>query len=457
MGTDLRDRLTDLAGHTPPSAPPGDLWARGVRRRRLARAGAVVAVTVVVVLLGLGTWTIGSVERRVEPAGTGGTPHLPDRIYEPSLWLHVFGGPPGQLIAVIPAQRESLLHTKPGLVGVTAGSGRYGFLDLPSNAVADADRVAAPPALSPDGLHLAFWTTGTPKGTPNTHLLGRTITGVGLYDLTTGAVREAALPAEHGLDPTLLAWSDARTLVLGLSQASQGDENQNSCCEGHWQGLATWDIVEASGPTELNSRLPFFVDQQSTSAGSGNLVFSSGGRRITVIDPEPPGDARPYRLARPAQYAVLSPGGHRIALVTGRRSGRLMVGRLTRAGAGPRVALHQVATELGFLRPIAWQGSRHVMATRSVAGRFHVRVGLYEVNVRTGHTRVLVRPGGAEDELAAAPGLLAEGLLGAPGVHSSPPPRPWDLRAIAIGLLIGASVIGGTALLTWGVRRAARP
>jgi hypothetical protein len=69
--------------------------------------------------------------------------------------------------------------------------------------------------------------------------------------------------------------------------------------------------------------------------------------------------------------------------------------------------------------------------------------------VRTGETRVLVRD--------ADPSTLARDLLGAPSAHATPPPEPWDQRVVAIGLIVVLSIVGGLLLLTWGVRRAARP
>jgi hypothetical protein len=459
MAADLRDRLTDLAGLTPTGAPPPDLWARGVRRRRAGQAGTAALVAAVVLIVGLGSWTIRSGEHRIQPADTRGTAHLPDRIYQPSPWLPTFEGPPGQLVALLPAEHKTILHTTQGLVGVTADSGTYGFLDLPANAVADADRVDAPPALSPDGRHVAFWTTGTPSGTPNTHLLGMTITGVGVYDVVTGAVQESPLATVHGLDPGLLAWSDSGTLVLGLGQASAGDEDENSCCAGHWQGLATWTVDDPAGPVQLTGDLPPFVDHYGTSAGGGSLLSSSSGQRIDLIDPSPPGSDQVYRLSRASEYAVLAPSRQRVCVVVGPGSGRLMVGRLPRPEGQrtPVVALRQVSSTLGFVRPVAWQDNEHVVVMHRIETRYRVVYRLDLVDVRTGGARALVRSGDAGHPAVGDGTTLARDLLGATVVHASPPPTPWDRREVAIGLVVVLSIVGGLLLLTWGVRRAARP
>jgi hypothetical protein len=167
MASDLRDRLEDLAAHTPHGVPPVDLWTRGVRRRRARRAATAVVVAAAVLLVGIGGWAFRTGEQRVEPADTHGAPHLPDRFYQPSPWLHAFDGPPGQLVAIGVAEHKSLLHTRQDAYGVTAADGQYGFLDLPDAAQPSPGRGNdLVPALSPDGRHLAYWITGVRRVRP---------------------------------------------------------------------------------------------------------------------------------------------------------------------------------------------------------------------------------------------------------------------------------------------------
>ena len=166
MATDLGDRLGDLASHTPPGSPPADLWQRGVRRGRLARAGAAGMVVALVALLGLGGWSWRLDHTRVEPVAPQEAPHLPDRFYTPSPWLPAFDGPPGPLVAVMTSARKSLLHTGVGLVGVTAATGQYGFLDLP-DATVNPGLSDGWVSIAPDGGHVAYWTRNRATGAAN--------------------------------------------------------------------------------------------------------------------------------------------------------------------------------------------------------------------------------------------------------------------------------------------------
>lgn len=452
MATDLHDRLSDLATHTPPGPPPIDLWDRGVRRRRVVGAGRVAVAVALAFLVGIGGWTWHA-SRTVEPADSDSTPHLPDHLYRPSPWLPSFTGPPGQLVALLPAERKSLFRTSPALVGVTASTGQYGFLKLPPYAVTDAERPQSPPSLSPDGRRVAFWTTGTPSGTPNTNLIGVTITGVAVYDTTTGQVRRAPLATEHGLNPSLLSWSDDHTLVLGLERASFGDGNPNSCCNGHWEGLATWDLSGSDGPTRLTSELPIFVDGESTNAGAGVLVTSEGGRRLDVIDPRPPGADQEVRMSAHGLSAAPSPDGSEVAVVSGQVRGRLLVGDLPVPGQSGEMRVGRVTPDDGFVRVVGWADDEHVVVRQRVEKRVRAAYRLVTVDVSTGRAHVLVHAAAGSDQWDPAGTEFARGLLAAPVVHATPPPAPWNRRGIAIALAVAFILLG---LLIWGDWRGRR-
>lgn len=446
MATDLRARLTDLAGHTPPGGPPRDLWSRGVRRRRVARAGTAALVAGIVLLVGVGSWAIRSGEHRIQPVDTHGTAHLPDRFYEPSAWLPAFDGPPGQLVAVGVAERKSLLHTRIDVYGVTAAGGSYGFLDAPRLAARLDYTSAVPPELSPDGRHVAYWVTGTPPATANTVLYGQTITGVALYDAVTGQVRIAELPTAHGLAPQTLTWSDSRTLVLGVGQAVSGDDREQGASSSNDFRLMGWRI-DQNGPKPLD--VPKGVDgYNDVTAGHRSVVVAGNERTSWLIWPRHPGRDRRLRVPDLNSTTVVSPDATQEASVAGNRNpNHLVVGSI-----GPSVAttrLKPVNGSRSYYRPLTWTDDRHVVALvrnpfRNNPDPITARLDL--VDVRTGSARTLV------DHFDGSLSLATD-LFTAPSAHPAPPPRPWDLR-VTVGLVtFGLFSVG---LLAWGIR-ARRP
>jgi hypothetical protein len=447
MATNLRDRLTDLAGHTPPGAPPPDLWTRGVRRRRLAQAGTTALVAVLILLVGVGGWTVHRTQRGIEPVDTRGTAHLPDRFFAPSPWLHAFDGPPGRLVAVGVAERKSLLHSTTSAYGVTASGGEYGFLDLSGLA----DRVdyasAVPPALSPDGRYVAYWVTGTPSGSANTQLYGQTITGVAIFDAVTGQTQKAELRTAHGLAPETLAWSDRHTLVMGVGQTLSGDDNDQLSGAADQYRLMGWRSGE-DGPR------PFVVPDgldayNAITAGHRSVVVAANGRASWLIWPRHPGRDRRLRVPDLNSTTVVSPGATREASVAGNRNpNHLVVGSMERDVA--RTRLEPVNGDRQYYRPMVWTDERHVVALvrnpyRHTRDPLTARLDL--VDVRTGSARTLVDhlEGGGRGwhELS-----FATDLFTAPSAHATPPPRPWDLR-VTVGL--AAFVLLCAGLFGWRI------
>src|ERR1700712_2626240 len=130
--TTLHDRLTDLAQDAPAGPPVPQLWDRGMRYRRRRRLGTcVVLLAAVLALVSLTSLSWVRARHDALPLRSPGA--LPDQLYAPSPWLpDTAGHPLGRLAAVIRADR----HTWSGasdreLVGVSATSGEYRFLDLP--------------------------------------------------------------------------------------------------------------------------------------------------------------------------------------------------------------------------------------------------------------------------------------------------------------------------------------
>ena len=134
MTMDLRERLGALADAAPTTVSTPDLWRRG-RRRQVRRAlAATVAIAAVSTIVGIGGATIA---RKVESIGPVTSPsermRLPDRFFSPSPWLKGTDdtGPIGPLVAVTYTVRRSWRSSSNGLVGVSATTGEYRFLDLP--------------------------------------------------------------------------------------------------------------------------------------------------------------------------------------------------------------------------------------------------------------------------------------------------------------------------------------
>jgi hypothetical protein len=452
MATELHDRLSDLAAHTPPASPPGDLWDRGTRRRRVVVAGRAAMVLVLVLLVGLGGWGWHT-NRTVQPADTHGSPHLPDRFYVPSPWLHAFEGAPGQLVAIGGADRKHLFHTSQGVYGVTASAGQYGFLDLPHLAYRSDHANSEPPVLSPDGHHVAYWTTGPTSGSPNTTAFGRTIAGVAVYDTETGGVRSASLATEHGLAGLSLAWSDADTLVMSVGQVEGGDDSELESGSYTGGSLVVWSL-EDQRPHALE--VPKGIDRSLSelSAGKGFVVTAgvSEARGWLVWPRSPARDRRVTGIAGQS-LAVVSPNATRVANVRGSRNpNHLYVGTIEPVGGRVHVAPVNGVRE--YYRPITWTDDRHVVALVRNPFRedapLSARLDLVDVRTGSSHTLVdgLPGAGNAWDSLS-----FANALLTAPRAPGHAPPHPWDQRWVAGGVLAFLLVAG---LYLWGATRGRR-
>ena len=175
---------------------------------------------------------------------------FPDHFYAPSPWLRTFSRPPGPLVAILPAEQKSLLHTHQGVVGITARGNDYGFLELPelgTRAVGIRDRSRRVAG----GYRVAFWVTGPTTGRANTEMSGGvTVTGVGTYDTVTGQTRVHQVPSVHGLQPSLLTWTDDSTLVFGYGRIHNDGSEGGS--HATYAGTFVWN-ADAPEPAELPS------------------------------------------------------------------------------------------------------------------------------------------------------------------------------------------------------------
>ena len=443
MSSDLRDRLEDLAAHPGAVVPPANLWDRGVRRRRLERAASGLLGLVVVLLLGLGGWGI-HLSRDVQPADSHGTPHLPDRFfYDVSPWTHPFDGPPGPLVTVFPHERKTLLHTTSEIVGVTASSGTYGFLDLPDDAV-PSDVTSNSLALSPDGRRLAFWVSGTPSGSPNTTMIeGETVTGVAVYDAVDGRLRESRSATVHGLEPRALLWADDSTLLFSYGQIQGRDGTQRASSSG-FGASAVWTTSSPRPQILPENNFSTSLDNLTTRATEGEVVTRRTSPWL-VADASVPTQVRSFRTDRAPDLLVLSPDHHRAVgvLTHNRNDGPLVVTRVPR-GDDTTATLRRLTLGDHWTRPLAWLDNHRVAVFRQVLVRDpvngpHVGGRLESVDLTTGGVRRLVANVGSHGTNDSDP-WIATGLLGSPSVHAEPPPAPPDLRAWTIGLGVAAAL-----------------
>lgn len=442
MATSLRDRLTELSAAAEPGSPPPDLWRRGRRRQAAARIGTTVLVVVLVGLVGLTGWAWQD-NRDNGPADVQGAPQLPDRIFEPSPWLPAFNGPPGALVAIMQAQRKSLTRTAEGVVGITASSSRYGFLQLPHLAELPGDNAV----VAPDGRHVAYWVAGRAQASPNTQIAGATVTGVAIYDTVTGRAQTSSIPTRHGLAPGGLLWTGDDTLVFAAGQTRAGDGNSLR------SGSSTTDAppqvwrVDSPGPTRLRI---------SGHAGRGLFFGTNNSDRLVLTDQDR--RARMVALGHPATgmrsggvpVVAVSPGLRRVAAIRGDSSptviriARLRVapdGRISALGSGTPTRSSRYS---GIL---TWLDDDHVVAVRlnrfrpSVTTR--VTSAIVEIDARSGRTRTLIDPVPFRDV------DFAGDLLSAHVVHAEPPPRPWGPRVELSMILPVAAVLG---ILLWSYR-----
>jgi hypothetical protein len=455
MASDLRDRLHDLADRTPPAAAPPDLWSRGVRRRRGSQATTSVLVAALVLILGVGGWTWQASRQDLAPVSPHGSVHLPDRIYEPSPWLGGFDGPPGQLVALLQAQRKTLLHTTGGLVGVTASTGQYGFLDLP-DAV---DRAV----LSPDGRRIAYWGSGPTSADPHTVADGKAIGSLVIYDTATGHLVRQQVATAHGIEPAELIWTGDESLYYDFSQQRGGDDDSRELqSESDQETAGTWDAqTQVFGPLPVRRHISY---SSAASAPGAPLVLDGDAEGSYWVQPAPLAKGfHPFRwdsssatapgIALAADQTMLA-GLSNGAEGADRSPSSIAAGRLPQPVGSrlPVVTVPLVPHSGQAFAVLAWLDPQHVAALRRnpLDGAPQISMRVDSIDIRSGHSRTLM------DHLATNyPSLqLATDLLSAPPAHATPPPKPWDLRWTLGGIVFGLLTI---AFVVWGMRRGRRP
>ena len=434
MTTDLRDALHDLADDGRPGAgPPPDLWARGVRRvRRRRAAGGLVAVVLAVVVGGAGSLTWQQLVERPEPAGQEQQGAIPNRLETPSRWTPGTDdqGPPGPLAALAGAERAvGAFSTGTGIVAISATTGAYRFLDLPGRAAPTAMIGDEPPALSPDGRTVGYWTGGA-----------HPVDGIAAYDTVTGKVSRQTFPSDQGLVPRTLTWVNDHTLRVDVSRITRRTSSSLAADSG-----ATYLWTPATGHlTRPPAATEFQGGVHATSGG-----YSLLGRGLSLWSLDGARRAAFTLAGGHATDAVVNPGETRVAATVGRggdvSSLSLRVGALPTGGG--RVGLRAVPVDLRVYLVAGWVDDAHVVV--NATGSHGDRWGMYAVDVHTGSARRLV----ALDLVNWEPGqLFASDLWAHPTVARPGPARVVDPRWP--GLALGGAVL--VALLVLWRRRARR-
>ncbi len=439
MTTQLPERLRALADDAPAALSAGDLWQTGVRRHRrrvLTSVTLAGCLVLALALVGLGDWQSRRPVPAAPPSTRAAPMAIPERFFHPSPWLPGTSSP-GRLVAVLGTTRSHFPFGSDldALVGVSAGSQAYHFLDLPGEGPDYGE------PLSPDGRHLAYYVDGQPRG--DAKLGDRSIIGVAILDLTTGEVERHVVPTEHGLFPSLLSWVDDRTLAMAsdhLTSAAVESYSGRTVVRLFTLGRAEPMVLPHSNV------LPVPVVTTTGFAGSVHprvlRTYDAAGR-VT-------GDVRMSTFLVNAAYDA--PSG-RLAGIRGDPKqggsgpGRLMAGRVVDGRA-------QLSTVPGHHRPstvLGWSDAHHVVVDQGG----HLSRLVLAVDVRTGAEQRLTwtgpqTPGGQWYGI----GLATDALHHPVTVPAVEPPQPWNPRWVAGGALAAVLLVGsGCVVLVLRGRR----
>lgn len=431
---DVTEQLDRLAQDAPTGVPPTDLWRRGVRRRR-RRLAAGAAASVLAVLLGggvAGAIVAAAPTPTVSPADGGGAA-IPDRIEQPDPWTPGTDrkGPPGRLAVVAGASRRTgiLGASSDGLVGLSAGSGTYRFLDLPGRMPDDGGMLSAddPVALSPDGRRVAYWVGDT------------TASGVAIYDTVTGSVRRTSFASPLGLAPGTLTWVSSDRLLVRYAVITQlARDSMSSTSSPPWLLSASTgqrERLAARGCLSMDLPVAMPGGFSSWDGRKLRLCIRSGAtyvaRQISVrgMDPAPA-----------LGTSAVSPDRSRAALVAvpSAGPGRLYVASVPSGSSSTRA--RRVRTQVAVQTIVGWRDSTDVL----VDGQIGRARGIYAVDVTTGTSEPVV----GVPELNYTPGqVYATDLWSRPTVDRPAPPDVLNPQVAVAG-----GVVTALALLQVAIR-----
>jgi hypothetical protein len=432
--TILHDRLEDLAEDAPAALPVPDLWQRGVRYRRRRRTGTAVVISVAaaaLVVLGSVTWLRSPAA--VEPLPANSPGGMPDRLYAPSPWLPGTdgAGPLGIIASLIGADRGHWTGTQTReVVGVSATTGEYRFLDLPDLAPHAGELHDY--ALSPDGRWVAYLYRDSHSDAPD-----RAATGLALYDAATGAVRRQPLPGQLGITSDRLLWAGSDVVVL--SYGSITDQSGNMSVG---QPLEVWNVHVDGSRT-----LPDSGEVDDVLGAGPGFVVVEGRHTNRVIDV---GTGVVLRTLSRGRHGMTLPvfdrHANRFAVVLGNQLPHVMsIGTPAATTADPPT-YEQVPGSEGAFAAYAWIDDNHLaMLQRRDPNGDRYDAVVDKVDVTTGATSRLVSYDGPD---LGFDRQLATDLLSSPTTHAVEPPHPVDPRKAAgvAGVIV---LTAGWALITW--------
>jgi hypothetical protein len=439
MSSDLHQQLADLAGAAPTPAPGGaaELWSAGKRRHRRRTAAGVLAAAALFAGMGsIGVALPGDVST-ADPAAVApsGASRLPDHLYAPSQWLKGTAdvGPIGPLAVVIGGQFRHETDA-PGLVGVSAVTGEYAFLDLPGRHSTDLAEISEI-AVSADGTRVAYW-YGAPKVERD---FGVPADGVAVYDTVTGKVARHAIASPTTLLGDTLVWVGDRVV---LSAYDADPASRSAAKDGR---TAIWRPDDNTFTV-----LPKMIEAWEVSVARQRLV-AAGGRTMSLIALNGDVQRVPLSVLQDGEVFVSADGRQVVtrrdpdnANEQGSATAHVLVGSLAgRPTPATPVALHDVAGPKVH-EVLGWRDGAHVVVVPEVKGDGPFEYASIDISSGRVETLVVSGPNAGGGNYA----FPSDAWTWQPK-HVTEPDWPLDGRVLPGVLGAGALLLLGLAFVTW--------